>query len=282
MPEGLEVEIYRRAAESVVGRRIESVWVDTRCSDAPVEALSARLCGARVSAASRHGKQMVLSTSTIDLGLHFGMAGRLVVDERAPIDRLQYASGRDDRQWDRLVLDFGGGGMLRINDPRRWCRITIDPSLEHLGPDYAQLTRAQLMNALGTSRRPLKAVLLDQHRIAGLGNMCVDELLWQSGISPLSVSAALGGPEIDRLHRTIRRVLPAMLRRGGSHMGVISPDVRRTLPPCPRDGAALQRGTVGGRTTIWCASHQELIGERPDNPGGDRCHPTSHRRGRPT
>ena len=259
MPEGLEVEIYRRSAEQVVGRTIGSLWVDVRCSEFTSDVLEARLRGCRVVAAIRHGKQLVLETTGGDLGLHFAMAGRLVVDDIAPIDRLQYSSGRNERHWDRLRIGFDDGGVLRINDPRRWSRISLDPSLAGLGPDYARVTRQQLAGALGGSRRALKTVLLDQHRIAGLGNMCVDELLWQVGISPLSAADALDTAAVERLHRAIRRILPAMLRRGGSHTGTISPEVRRTVPPCPRDGAALHRSAVGGRTTIWCPAHQELI-----------------------
>jgi formamidopyrimidine-DNA glycosylase len=92
--------------------------------------------------------------------------------------------------------------------------------------------------------------------VAGFGNMCVDEVLWQAGVSPLVAARELPRAGIERLVRTAEEHLPAMLALGGSHRGTINPAVRSAVPPCPRDGAPMRREQVGSRTTIWCPTHQ--------------------------
>jgi formamidopyrimidine-DNA glycosylase len=98
-------------------------------------------------------------------------------------------------------------------------------------------------------------VLLDQHRIAGIGNLLADELLWRAGIDPARAGGTLAGDEVQRLHRTIRRVLPQLMARGGSHTGDLQA-ARERGAVCPRDGTPLERRTIGGRTTYSCPAHQ--------------------------
>ena len=105
----------------------------------------------------------------------------------------------------------------------------------------------------GQRNAPIKAVLMDQHRIAGLGNLLVDESLWRAGIDPTRPPSAIGPEDRKALHKAIRTTLRTLDRRGGSHTG----DMPRSLDlTCPRDGSSLQRATVGGRTTYWCPAHQ--------------------------
>jgi formamidopyrimidine-DNA glycosylase len=262
MPEGLEAELYRRSAEACVGRRVASVAIDHRQPMAH-EIVSA-LPGCSFGAARRHGKLVMLETHDTGghdgptLGLHFGMTGRLIVDDDAAIDRLEYASGRDEPKWDRLDIVFDDGGRLRVNDPRRWARFVLDPDESRLGPDFLTVDAEHLAERFARRRVALKTVLLDQSVVAGFGNFCVDEILWQAGLSPLRPARSLGPDEIESVVRTARRHLPAMLRRGGSHRGTIDPEVRAALPACPRDGVPMRRDTVGGRTTIWCPAHQPM------------------------
>lgn len=265
MPEGLEAEIYRRHAERALGRTISRVDVDP--AQPMARELTVTLPGLRFVAARRHGKLVLLDTARQrhrgpTLGLHFGMTGRLVVDGGAAIDRLEYASGRDDPAWDRLVVELGPArgrsepGVLRVNDPRRWARFDLDPDEGRLGPDFLHVAPDQLAGALGSRRAALKAILLDQSVIAGFGNLCVDEVLWQAGLAPDRPAGSLTALELEALVDAMREHLPAMLGRGGSHTGTISPDVRAAVLSCPRDGAPMRRGTVGGRTTVWCPVHQ--------------------------
>ena len=258
MPEILEVETYRRAAEAVVGRRIVEVgapdaWFLKR--GLTPEALVAALTDAEVIAARRRGKLLLLDTDAAVLGLRFGMTGRLVVDGLAAIDELEYGSRRDDPAWDRLALGFDGGGTLRLNDPRRLGGVELDPDERVLGVDALAVTERQLAAALAGSHAPLKARLLDQTRVAGVGNLLADEALWRAGLDPARPAADLSPEEVRRLHRALRRTLKVLGERGGSHLGDLQP-ARRQGGRCPRDGTPLDRRTIGGRTTYSCPSHQ--------------------------
>lgn len=255
MPEGLEAEIYRRAATQVVGRTIAAVVVDER--QAMAGELARALPGRRVLGVRRHGKHVLVDLDDgHSLGLHFGMTGRLIVDGHAAIERLEYASGRDDPSWNRLVVTFGDGSSMRINDPRRWAVFTIDPDLSRLGQDVFELTADVLSDRLRGRRAAIKAVLLDQAVVAGFGNMTLDEVLWHAGVSPLAPVSGLVTDQVTAVAEATARELPAMLARGGSHTGTLDPEVRATLPPCPRDGGAMRRDVIAGRTTIWCPVHQ--------------------------
>lgn len=258
MPEGLEAEIWRRACESLTGRTIIDVVTDDRVVE---EGFADAVAGATFAGTRRRGKVVLLDTDGPTIGLHFGMTGRLVIDGDASIERLAYASGRDDPAWDRLVIFAGRSGRtappaLRFNDPRRLGRVSLDPDLGHLGVDFTEVTPMRLAQAFEGRRGVLKSALLDQHIVAGLGNLCVDEVLWWAGLDPRRTVDSMTAPELDRLASTIRRRLPIMLARGGSTAGVLSPVVRAACPPCERDGERLDRLVVGGRTTVWCPKHQ--------------------------
>jgi formamidopyrimidine-DNA glycosylase len=253
VPEGLEVELYRRTAMGAIGRAISRVVVDE--SLAPPDFADA-VTGRVFSSADRVGKLLLLGTDGPVVGLHFGMTGRLVLDGLAPIEQLEYGGRRDDERWDRLRIELADGGVLRVNDSRRWARFSIDPDVAPLGPDLFDVTRAELTAVLRRRRTALKAVLLDQHAIAGLGNMLVDELLWHAGLDPRRIANSVTTRRVGRLHAAMVEHLPRMLERGGSHTGVLSPEVRASRPPCRRDGRPLQTAQVGGRTTVWCAYHQ--------------------------
>jgi formamidopyrimidine-DNA glycosylase len=268
VPELLEVETYRRAAERVVGRTVRGVrspdpWFLKRGTTP--EALEAALVGARVRAAARRGKLLMLPMSSgAVLGLRFGMTGRLVVDGELPIDRLEHSSGRVDPAWERFGLDLSGGGALAIVDARRLGGVELDPDLDRLGPEASTVTVAQLRHALGTSTAPLKAVLLDQQRLAGLGNLLVDETLWRVGLDPARPAGSLTPDEQRRLADGIRRTVRTLGRRGGSHTGDLH-EARTRGASCPRCGTPLLRRTVGGRTTYSCPAEQHT-----DLPGGGR------------
>jgi formamidopyrimidine-DNA glycosylase len=255
VPEGLEAEIYRRAVERCAGRTIARVDVDDHQQAA--DELRTVLPGRKVVGARRVGKLVLIDLRPrAVLGLHFGMTGRVIVDDDAAIAELVYGGRRDEPAWDRLVVSFRRGGVLRVNDPRRWALFSIDPDVGRLGPDFLTASTAELAAACGRRRAPVKAVLLDQSAIAGYGNLCVDEVLWQAAIAPSRPASSLTATEIEQLATCAAHHLPAMLTRGGSHTGTISPTVRAALAACPRDGAALRRDTIGGRTTIWCPQHQ--------------------------
>jgi formamidopyrimidine-DNA glycosylase len=237
------------------------------------EEVVAAVTGRRVAAARRRGKLLVLDLAEVDddrardrtvpagaepavrLGLRFGMTGRLLVDGAASIDRLEYSSDRDDPVWDRFGLRFTDGTDLRLRDPRRLGGVSLDPDEDLLGPDALAVSAAELAAALGESRAPLKARLMDQARLAGIGNLLADEILWRSGLDPARHAGGLEARELGDLHGAIGEVLAELDARGGSHTG----DLRQAVALdglCPRDGTPLVRRRIGGRTTLSCPAHQ--------------------------
>ena len=261
MPELAEVEEYRRLAEdAALNRPIARV-------DAPdawylkggltARALKAALRGRSFTHARRIGKQLLLDTDRDGpvLGLHFGMAGRLIVDGRAAITDLWFASNKELTKWDRFVVHFADGGDLRMRDSRRLGAVTLDPAESKLGPDALTVTLGQLRAALGKSTAPLKSRLMDQHRLAGVGNLAGDEALWRAGLSPHRAANSLDDRELRRLQRHLRRTMQDLLARGGSHKGDLMAE-RIADGVCPNDGALLVHEYVGGRSTWWCPKHQ--------------------------
>jgi ribosomal protein S13 len=132
--------------------------------------------------------------------------------------------------------------------------VELDPDEGRLGVDAATIGTAQLRDVLA-SEAPLKARLLDQARIAGIGNLLADEMLWRAGLDPARTARSLSPAEVRRLHRHLRATLAELDSRGGSHTGDLQ-EMRSRDGLCPRDGTPLLRRTVGGRTTYSCPRHQ--------------------------
>jgi formamidopyrimidine-DNA glycosylase len=264
VPEILEVEAARKVLDAcALDREITRVhapdtWFLKR-STTPA-ALRHALLGNSFSAARRVGKQIVLDTPSLEnggpdvrIGVHLGMSGRVIVDDVEAGDPLVYASNRRVAKWNRFGVHFADGGSFMLRDPRRLGAIELDPDESRLGPDAFALTLKQLDHALGARSAPTKAVLMDQARVAGLGNLLVDESLWRAAIDPLRPAVAVTAEERRVLHKAIRTTLRVLDRRGGSHTGDMPRDVD---VPCPRDGGALLRRTIAGRTTYSCSLHQ--------------------------
>lgn len=259
MPEGVEIEIYRRAAQAVIGRRIDDVHAPDQWflkNDTAADELVATATGAIITAARRKGKLLVLDLdSSHRLGLRFGMTGRLIVDGGAAIEQLEYSSTKDDPTWDRFALSFTDGGRLVIRDPRRLGGVELDPDEDRLGFDVFSITPGQLRQRVTVGQVAIKARLLDQQRISGVGNLIADESLWRAGIDPARPAGSLTKNDRRRLQRHLRSVVQEFLDNGGSHTGRLH-EARVRGGRCPRDGEVLLRRTIGGRTTYSCPRHQ--------------------------
>jgi formamidopyrimidine-DNA glycosylase len=248
VPELPEVERARSLIErEALDRRIAEVddadtWV---CRPHPPGEIAAALTGATLVEAHRRGKAMWVDTDGGPvLGLHLGMAGRIVVDD--PV-----AAGR----WDRFTLRFEDGGSLALRDRRRLGRVVLDPDLSRLGPDAEEVNRREFRERVGRGRAPVKARIMDQSTIAGVGNLLADEALWRARLRPLREAGSLSQSELDELRRALRAATRTAIARGGAHTGALIPH-RVQGGRCPRCGAALKRATVGGRTTWWCPVEQ--------------------------
>jgi formamidopyrimidine-DNA glycosylase len=264
VPEILEVELYRASAEPALGRPITRAWmVDSRYGrggTTPARLRSA-LVGRSFTAARRIGKLMLLDTDGgPTLGLRFGMTGGLVVDGHEALDRLRYGPGVFNDKWVRARITFGDGGELVLHDPRRFGSLELAPDESRLGPDALSVSLRDLRNALAIppgregKAAPLKARLMDQQRLAGVGNLLADEILWRAGLAP-DRRTPLTDAELRELYKQLRSTLRQLGRRGGSHMGDLMEE-RAAGSLCPLDGTELRRETVGGRTTYWCPAHQ--------------------------
>jgi formamidopyrimidine-DNA glycosylase len=275
MPELPEVETARRLiADRALHRRI----VDVDDSDTFVcrphspGQLRDALTGRTLTAVGRRGKTMWCETSGIggsaepgpDLGIHLGMSGRIVVvspeGEASEGGGPRRRAARPQRAaWDRFALEFADGGRLVLVDPRRLGRVRLDPDLDALGPDAEQVTPEEFLSLILKGTIAVKARLLDQSKIAGIGNLLADEVLWQAMVSPSARVNTLQRKDADRLYRALQTALRSAIAKGGAHTGdVIS--ARHPGGTCPRCGAEMRHGTVGGRSTWWCSREQAGTG----------------------
>ena len=259
MPEMLEAEAARALiAERALHRQIANVhapdaWFLKR-GLTPRMARSV-LPGLELRDARRRGKLILVDTDGPVLGLHLGMSGRILVDGEAAGDPLLHGANRDNPAWRRFGLRFIDGGTLYVRDPRRLGAVELHPDEDRLGPDAATVKLAFVRDVLSRSRAPVKAVLMDQSRIAGLGNLLADEVLFRAGIDPARSANELTNAEQRAVGRAIGTTIRTLSRRGGSHTGDHMP-ARQPGAACPRDGAPMLRRSVGGRTTYSCSFHQ--------------------------
>lgn len=253
MPELPEVERARQVIEDGALRRkiVDVDDADTYVCrpHAPGEIRDA-LVGRQFTGAHRQGKALWCTTSKDGpvLGLHLGMAGRLVVTEDGDA-----RPGKPE--WDRFTIVFQGGRALRLFDKRRLGRARLDPDLDALGPDAELVRVGEFRERMSRGSAPVKARLLDQAVVAGVGNLLADQTLWQAGLDPRRRVDTLDRDELTRLHRELGRATRDAIARGGVHTGEVIRHRRRD-GHCPRCGAEMSRATVGGRTTYWCPAEQ--------------------------
>ena len=273
MPELPEVESVRRAiAPALEGRTLASVEIDdvrlTRPEDPDV--VAAELTGERVAQVDRRGKYLILRfESGRALLIHLRMTGTLLRDPAGATHV-------------RAVLGLDDGTEVAYRDVRRfgtWLLLEPGELEPYLGarlggePLVAAFTAKGLGERLAGRRAPLKAALLDQRTLAGLGNIYVDEALWYARLHPLRPAGSLEPPELRRLHRCIRRALELGIARQGSTLsdyrlpdgssGAMQREFRaygRTDEPCDRCGTPLEKIRVAGRGTWFCPRCQPSAG----------------------
>ncbi|MCO8276791.1 formamidopyrimidine-DNA glycosylase [Actinoplanes sp. TRM 88003] len=265
MPELPEVESARAVIErSGLGRKIIDVDdTDTYvCRPHLPGQIRDALVGRELVAAHRRGKSMWCDTGDDgpELGIHLGMSGKIVIGDAdgTEVDGGDYWEGRrlpGDYRWSRFALSFADGGRLMLVDPRRLGRVRLDPPVEALGPDAATITPKQFRAALAFGTAPVKARLLDQDAVAGIGNLLADQILWAARLNPGRRVDKLTDDDVARLLRATRASVRAAIQGGGVHTLTIIP-YRVAGGHCPRDGAPMSKSTVGGRTSWWCSREQ--------------------------
>lgn len=259
MPELPEVEAYRRTLERHgAGRTIARVAVRDPGVLAGVTpgALLAALRGKTVGTVSRHGKIVFADLGPgLVLVLRFGMTGNLEpIPETGPEPRFS-----------RVLLEFRDGGGLAFTDARKFGSVGLAVSAAaylssgRVGPDALVSAPAAFTARASARRAPIKAVLLDQGLLAGVGNLYADEALFQAGLHPAIPAAKVGDAGLRRLHAVVRRVLvrAVALEADWSRLprSWLLP-VRDSGAPCPHCGGPLRRMRLGGRTTVFCPVRQ--------------------------
>jgi formamidopyrimidine-DNA glycosylase len=278
MPELPEVESVRRQLEpALVGRRFDRAAIDDSRLVRPYDPaeVAAELEGERVAAVERRGKYLIVRfESGRVLLIHLRMTGNVL---HGPRDSFQDLPHR------RAVVTLDDGSDVAYRDVRRfgtWLLLEPDEAEPYLSarvgdePLDTLFTAAKLGERLAGRRTSLKAALLDQRTLAGMGNIYVDEALWRARLNPLRAAAGLDGAELRRLHRGIRAALEHGLARQGSTLrdyrlpdgsgGSMQDEFRvygRRDEPCDRCGTPISRTQVAGRTTWFCPTCQPE--ERP-------------------
>lgn len=277
MPELPEVETVRRGLDAVMtGRRLGHVTVNRFDLRRRLPAdFAARLTGRTVTGVGRRGKYLLIH---LDDGgvllIHLGMSGRMVFDPPG-------AAPRQRGSHEHVVFEVGNGTIVRFSDPRRFGlmaladgdALEVHPLLAHLGPEPVgeDFTGAVLAARLKGKRTPIKAAMLDQRVVAGLGNIYVCESLFAAGLSPRRIAATVQGGRATRLADAVRRVLADAIAAGGATLrDHVSPTGEigyfqhqfkvygRDGEPCPNADcdAAIRRIVQSGRSTFHCSRCQ--------------------------
>lgn len=303
MPELPEVECVRLSLERlVVGRRIDVVRVSRPGVITGAKGDKSLLVGDKLSKVIRHGKQLaIVGGGGRCVCVHLGMSGQLCVMDSAAIAIKKRTPGHQCLENEiksgihpstltselavslpahtHVLWQLDGGLALRFTDPRRfgglWTFSDEDELVasrwSKLGPDARLIGPSALARGLSKTQRTLKAALLDQHLIAGLGNIYVDELLFNAKLHPLLPACELEDSQVPGLVRRMRTLLSGAVERGGSSLrdyvdgngkqGSQQNRHRvygRAGMACKRRGCQgiIQSEQVAGRTTAWCPSCQ--------------------------
>lgn len=266
MPELPEVEVTRRELQAPwEGQKIRRVWTapNNYFFLTSPRTLRARLEGRRTLGLERHGKYIL---AKLDDGsrllCHLGMTGRITAEPIAQDPHVH------------LVLELGRG-RITFRDVRKFGKVewiangASSPRLEKLGPDALAISPAVFHAALATRRAPIKASLLSQEVLAGVGNIYADEALFSAKIAPTRTSASLTPAESKRLLGIVQRLLERAIASGGSSINdYLKPsgelggfqDFHRVYgkagEACPRCGTVIARLVLAGRGTHHCPSCQ--------------------------
>ena len=264
MPELPDVELFKRLAEQHALRRViaRADMVDAGSLDgATPAALQRRLQDATVHAVRRHGKVLFLEAGDTTLAMHFGTNGSL----------RYVARGEDEPASVRLWLAFKDGGRVAYLNPRRIGHVQSVPGVDafidqtKLGPDVldAGFDIAAFTAAIEGRKQAIKSVLMDQDRMAGIGNIYADEILFQAKLHPATPANTLDKAVTRRVFDAIRSVMQTAVDcgAGAEHFterlpkGFLLPE-RHAGGRCPRDGTVIEIDKRGGRTGYFCPKCQ--------------------------
>lgn len=264
MPELPDVELVKKRLEPIRGKRFSDIKVlresAGKARNPDAETLNGHLGGKEISDISRRGKFLIISVDGEELIFHFRMTGDLQVVADEPLDKNT-----------RLVFGLGDHQELRFIDRRNIGEVYLTSKANY------ETKELKLLKTLGTEPltdeldfgkfneilaraggRQIKVLLMDQSKIAGIGNIYADEVLYQSDIKPDRQADSLAEDERRKLLDNIKSVLTAAIDKQSEVQSKDSDYLlsHRSSPRCPLCGGQLKREKIGGRTTVFCSEHQ--------------------------
>lgn len=273
MPELPEVETIRRDLDqALVGRKITEVWFDAPKMLKPSpEVVVKALTNQIIKKFDRIAKLLLVETDTVTAAIHLKLSGQLLLrSQDFPKDKDKFV---------HVVFKFNDGQELRFNEMRKFGFVKIihtkeevDKLLSEYGPEplTPKFTEEKLKEVLSRSARAVKTVIMDQTKIAGVGNIYADEALWYARLHPESRANSLTGPEVSKLYNNINFVIKQGIEDGGtSDADYVRIDgskgthgqnlkaFRQEKKPCSRCGDIINKIRVGGRGTHFCPNCQK-------------------------
>ena len=279
MPELPEVETVVRGLQPVMSGQTVA-QVDVRRPDLRIpipKDFAKRIKGQQVAQVRRRAKYILIELESGDTALvHLGMSGRIFIDTETP---------EPPGKHDHIIFTLGNGTQIRLNDPRRFGLVEIDRTdtlddhrfFAKLGPDPTgnAFNGPALASALKGKKCSIKAALLDQRVVAGLGNIYISEALFESGISPKQLAGSVQGVRAEKLAQAVQQVLARAIAAGGSSLrDFVQPSGElgyfqhqwavygREGEPCPgcdcdiSKTGGVQRFVQSGRSTFYCSRRQ--------------------------
>lgn len=257
MPELPEVEtVVRSIAPHLTGARIERAeFSSKRVTRGGFRETARGLAGAKIQAVRRHGKQILVDLDHGLLYIHLGMTGKLLWNA-------------EPGKYTRAILELDKGTLV-FDDMRQFGRVEffaeIPAMLKRVGPDALSIEFDEFYARLQRHSGSIKAVLLNQSFIGGVGNIYADELLWAARINPLTSARSISRPRAKKMYQHLREVLElAIQHRGSSISDYVDGAGKRGAfqrlhnvygregEPCPRCRTAIKRIVVGQRSTHYC------------------------------
>jgi formamidopyrimidine-DNA glycosylase len=253
MPELPEVEtVVRTLLPHLPGRRIIAATFTSKfVTPGDRKALAKQFAGRTIQSLQRRGKFIVMQLDRGTLTVHLGMTGRLLLD-----------GATDEHTHGLFTLDRG---TLVYRDPRQFGRILADHDLSHLGPEPMEVSLEEFTERTKRHKTRIKALLLNQSFVAGVGNIYADETLFAARVHPLSLAHKLSKPRIAAIYHAMREILGAAIAQGGSSISdyVDAQGNRgwfqlqhqvygREGEPCSGCGGAIRKIIVVQRGTHYC------------------------------
>ena len=259
MPELPEAQSNRqRIADKCLNRTIESVELGDNVTyiELPGDNERARLIGRQFTQTHRHGKLIFAGSQTGPwICVHLGMTGKL----------LPFDAPDDPPDHTKLLIAFEGDRRLAFRCPRKlgWVRVIDSPEEEieriGFGPDALEMSENAFAEVIGGTNGTIKGALMAQRKMAGIGNLWSDEILFQTSVHPETTASDLADDKLAEMFATMRRVLTGVCDTGAVYKKLPKDwliHTRKKGKPCPRCDGTIAKAKVGGRSAYFCDTHQ--------------------------